>query len=111
LVPLAGSLWVATDTGPLLQRIDPAAGEITATFRVSDQGSINANQLIGIGDGALWFPLLDAGTVVKVAIPAEASPAASAPTPSAVSPPVVSSSSPSPVGASPSAPVPSPSSS
>ena len=69
IVPLAGSLWVATDHGPLLQRVDPATRTVTGTFAVSDQASITANQLIGIGDGALWFPLLDSGTVLKVAIP------------------------------------------
>jgi hypothetical protein len=62
---------VATDFGPLLQRIDPEAGEIAGTFAVADQGSINANQLIGVGDGALWFPLFNEGTVLKVAIPTE----------------------------------------
>jgi hypothetical protein len=36
---------------------------------VSDQGAINANQLVAEADGAFWFPLLDAGEVVKVPIP------------------------------------------
>ena len=38
LLDHAGSLWVATDLGPILQRIDPAAAEITGTWVVSDQG-------------------------------------------------------------------------
>jgi streptogramin lyase len=69
IAPLAGSLWIATDYGPLLQRVDPAAGTVTGTFVVSDQGSINANQLVAAAEGDLWFPLLDAGTVVRVAPP------------------------------------------
>ena len=109
IVSLAGSLWVATDSGPLLQRIDPAPGEVTGTFRVSDQGPINANQLIGIGDGALWFPLLDAGdrregrdpdrgvalagqTVASGLTPASPSPSPSAASPSPSAPSVTPSS-------------------
>ena len=65
-----GSLWVATDLGPILQRLDPATGEITGTWVVSDQGAINANQLVVEAGGAFWFPLLDGGEVVKVEIPA-----------------------------------------
>ncbi len=64
-----GSLWVVTDLGPILQRLDPATGEITGSWVVSDQGAINANQLVVEADGAFWFPLLDAGEVLKVAIP------------------------------------------
>ncbi len=63
------SLWVATDLGPILQRLDPATGEITGTWVVSDQGAINANQLFVEAGGAFWFPLLDGGEVVKVTIP------------------------------------------
>ena len=63
------ALWVATDLGPILQRVDPAAGEITGTWVVSNQGAINANQLLVDADGAFWFPLLDSGEVLKVAIP------------------------------------------
>ena len=63
------ALWVATDLGPILQRVDPAAGEITGTWVVSNQGAINANQLLVEADGAFWFPLLDSGEVLKVAIP------------------------------------------
>jgi streptogramin lyase len=69
IVPLAGSLWIATDYGPLLQRVDPATSTVIGTFVVSDQGSINANQLVAAVEGDLWFPLLDAGTVLRVAIP------------------------------------------
>ena len=61
-----GSLWVATDLGPILQRVDPATGEITGTWEVSDQGAINANQLVVEAGGAFWFPLLDGGEVLKV---------------------------------------------
>jgi YVTN family beta-propeller protein len=70
IVQLAGSIWIATDYGPLLQRVDPATRAVTGTFAVSDQGSINANQLVAAAGGALWFPLLDSGTVVKVGVPA-----------------------------------------
>jgi streptogramin lyase len=69
LLAQGDTLWVATDLGPILQRLDPAAGEITGTWVVSDQGAINANQLIAEAGGAFWFPLLDAGEVVKVEIP------------------------------------------
>jgi streptogramin lyase len=64
-----GSLWVATDLGPILQRLDPATGDITGTWVVSDQGAINANQLVVETGGAFWFPLLDGGEVLKVTIP------------------------------------------
>ena len=37
----------------------PATGEITGTWVVSDQGAINANQLVVEAGGAFWFPLLD----------------------------------------------------
>jgi streptogramin lyase len=60
---------VATDLGPILQRVDSATGEITGTWVVSDQGAINANQLVVEADGAFWFPLLDAGEVIAVKIP------------------------------------------
>jgi streptogramin lyase len=69
LLAHAGALWVATDLGPILQRVDPATGEITGTWVVSDQGAINANQLVVEAGGAFWFPLLDEGEVVKVEIP------------------------------------------
>jgi hypothetical protein len=62
-------VWIATDLGPILQRLDPATGEITGTWVVSDQGAINANQLLVESGGAFWFPLLDGAEVVKVAIP------------------------------------------
>ena len=60
---------MATDLGPILQRVDPATGEITGTWVVSDQGAINANQLVVEAEGAFWFPLLDAGEVIAVEIP------------------------------------------
>jgi hypothetical protein len=63
-------LWVATDLGPILHRVDPSSGEVTGTWVVADQGAINANQLLAETDGAFWFPLLDSGEVVKVTIPA-----------------------------------------
>ena len=69
LLAHAGALWVATDLGPILQRVDPAAGEITGTWVVSDQGAINANQLVVEAGGAFWFPLLDSAEVVKVSVP------------------------------------------
>ena len=56
-------------SGPILQRLDPATGEITGTWVVSDQGAINANQLVVEAGGAFWFPLLDGGEVLKVTIP------------------------------------------
>lgn len=65
-----GSLRVATDLGPLLQRVDPASAEITGTWVVSDQGAINANQLMVEAAGAFWFPVLDAGEVIAVEVPA-----------------------------------------
>jgi streptogramin lyase len=61
---------VATDLGPHLQRVDPASAEVTGTWVVADQGAINANQLMVEAEGAFWFPLLDAGEVVAVEIPA-----------------------------------------
>jgi streptogramin lyase len=64
-----GALWVATDLGPILQRVDPATGELTGTWVVSDQGAINANQLVVESGGAFWFPLLDSAEVVKVSVP------------------------------------------
>ena len=69
LLDHAGSLWVATDLGPILQRIDPAAAEITGTWVVSDQGAIAANQLVVEAGGAFWFPQLDGAEVLKVTIP------------------------------------------
>jgi hypothetical protein len=44
-------------------------GDITGTWVVSDQGAINANQLVVETGGAFWFPLLDGGEVLKVTIP------------------------------------------
>jgi hypothetical protein len=61
---------VATDLGPILQRVDPAAGTITGTWVVADQGAIAANQLVVEAGGALWFPLLDGGEMLKAAVPA-----------------------------------------
>ena len=61
---------MATDLGPVLQRVDPADGSITGTWVVSDQGAIAANQLVVEAGGALWFPLLDDGEVLKAAVPA-----------------------------------------
>ena len=55
--------------GPILQRVDPASGEVTGTWAVSDQGAINANQLLVQADGTFWFPLLDAAELLKVAVP------------------------------------------
>jgi virginiamycin B lyase len=58
LLAHGGSLWVVTDMGPLLQRIDPTAGKVTGTWAVSDQGAIDANQLLIEAGGDFWFPLL-----------------------------------------------------
>ena len=50
--------------------MDPASAEITGTWVVSDQGAINANQLVVEAEGAFWFPLLEAGEVIAVDVPA-----------------------------------------
>jgi hypothetical protein len=36
---------------------------------VSEEGAINANQLVAEAGGAFWFPLLDPGEVIEVEIP------------------------------------------
>jgi hypothetical protein len=93
IVSLAGSVWVATDVGPQLQQIDASTSTVVGTFQIADQEQIDANQLIGIGDGALWFPLFDRGTVLKVAIPSAAatSPATATPSATATTSPVTAS--------------------
>jgi DNA-binding beta-propeller fold protein YncE len=64
------TLWVATEIGPELTGIDPETQEVVAKATVSDHGLINANQVMAFEDGALWLPILDDGTVLRVAPPA-----------------------------------------
>ena len=40
-----------------------------ATYVVGDGGRIDANRSLALADGALWIPLFDDGTVLKVGIP------------------------------------------
>ena len=47
-----------------------ATDTVTDTFFVSDQGAINANQIVALADGDLWLPLFDPSDVVRVAVPA-----------------------------------------
>jgi hypothetical protein len=61
---------VASDAGPELTRIDPGTNAVTASYLVSDQGGINANQLFAFADGDLWFPLFDSAELLRVALPA-----------------------------------------
>jgi streptogramin lyase len=70
LVEVDGAVWVASEIGPQLSRIDPATDTVTDTFFVSDQGAINANQIVALADGDLWLPLFDSAEVVRVAVPA-----------------------------------------
>ena len=64
------TLWVATEIGPELTGIDPSTQEVVATATVADHGLINANQVMLFEDGSLWLPILDEGTVLRVAPPA-----------------------------------------
>ena len=70
MLAVDGGMWVATDLGPLLMRIDPTSNEVTTSVEVAEQGTINANQLIAVADGDLWLPLFESGEVVRVALPA-----------------------------------------
>ena len=65
-----GAVWVASDSGPEVQRIDPTPGAVTGPWLVADQGSINANQLVLVHGDTLWIPLLESGEVVVAAPPA-----------------------------------------
>ena len=70
LFELDGAVWVASDAGPEIRRIDHASGEVTGPWIVADQGSINANQLVLVHEDTLWIPLLESGEVVVAAPPA-----------------------------------------
>jgi len=63
------ALWIASDLGPELRRFDPATGEVSGTWIIGEQGTINANQLLAEADGSFWLPLLESGEVARVAIP------------------------------------------
>jgi streptogramin lyase len=63
------AVWVASDSGPEIRRIDPTTSEVTGPWIVADQGSINANQLVLVHENALWIPLLESGEVVVAAPP------------------------------------------
>jgi streptogramin lyase len=47
----------------------PATGEVTGTWIIGEQGTINANQLLAEADGSFWLPLLESSEVARVAIP------------------------------------------
>jgi streptogramin lyase len=72
LFELDGAVWVASDSGPEIHRIDPGTEDVTGPWIVADQGSINANQLVVALDGELWLPLLESGEVVAAVPPAAA---------------------------------------
>ena len=63
-------MWVASEIGPQLTRIDPATTRSRTRSSCRDQGAINANQLLALADGDLWLPLFDPAEVVRVAVPA-----------------------------------------
>ena len=44
-------VWVASDSGPQLHRIDPTSGTVDGPWPVADQGTISANQLLVGVDG------------------------------------------------------------
>jgi streptogramin lyase len=66
IAELDGGVWVASESGPDLHRIDPTTGEVIGPWAVADQGSISANQLLLAVDGTLWVPLFDSAEVVQV---------------------------------------------
>lgn len=47
-----GALWIASDLGPELRRLDPATGEVAGPWVVGEQGVINANQLVVEAEGS-----------------------------------------------------------
>jgi streptogramin lyase len=71
LVELAGAVWVASDSGPQLHRIDPASGTVQGPWPAADQGTISANQLLVAVDGTFWVPLFNQNEVVQVARPTQ----------------------------------------
>lgn len=64
-----GSLWVSSYLDSTVSRIDPATNAVTGTYQVSEQGGINANQLLASAEGDLWFPMFDSEEVLRVAVP------------------------------------------
>jgi hypothetical protein len=62
-------MWVASEEGPVLTRLDPRSNSVAGSFVVAHQGPIRANQILAVADGALWLPLFDEARVVKVGIP------------------------------------------
>jgi streptogramin lyase len=70
LCELDGGIWVASESGPELHRIDPSTGGVDGSWAVADEGSISANQLVVGVAGTLWLPLFNEGEVVQVAAPA-----------------------------------------
>ena len=72
LVEFDGALWVASDSGPQLHRIDPTDATVEGPWSIADQGTISANQLLIAIDGTFWIPLFDQGEIVQVEPPASA---------------------------------------
>jgi streptogramin lyase len=66
IAELDDGVWLASESGPELHRIDPTTGEVSGPWAVADQGSISANQLLLALDGTLWVPLFDGAEVVQV---------------------------------------------
>jgi len=72
LVEFDGAVWVVSDSGPQLHRIDPTDATVEGPWSIADQGTISANQLLIAIDGTFWIPLFDQGEIVQVEPPASA---------------------------------------
>src|SRR5260370_36535755 len=60
MVAAGGSLWIASATAGVVDRIDPLTGRLMASFSVADAGSL------AVAQGAVWALSTTTGSLVRI---------------------------------------------